>query len=61
MMEQLLIAMDGMQEALTATQESRLESERIAHAHTASLVDLKVIRYGRILNSEEIAKGDCEG
>lgn len=41
MMEQLLVAMDGMQEALTALQESRLGGERTAHDHSRTLQDLK--------------------
>lgn len=43
MMEQLLVAMDGMQEALTALQESRLGGERTAHDHSRTLQDLKVL------------------
>ena len=42
MMEQLLVAMDGMQEALTALQESRLGGERTSQDHSRSLHNLKV-------------------
>ena len=59
MMEQLLVAMDGMQEALTALQESRLGSERTAHDHSSTLQDLKVLALGAACHSrgEVISSG----